>query len=73
MARLDTEQICGWRDFYLRNPFGMFREDLRNMVLIHYILGAQGGMSGDPPNPLFPYLDSLDELQQLAEEFFALD
>ena len=70
--RLTMDQINGWRQFYLRNPFGAYRADLRQLVLIHYLMASNGGGSGEPPHPVYPYLDNEEDLAVLLDYYLSL-
>lgn len=66
------EQLNGWRQFYLRNPFGGYRADLRQLVMIHYLMASRGGGTGEPPHPIYPYLDREEDLADLLDYYLSL-
>lgn len=72
LAELDLPQLADWKRFYARRPFGSYRDDLRQFVLLKYFMASQGG-GGDLPSTIYPYFASDEELAEMLEAYQRAD
>lgn len=56
---LTWDQFQDWLVYYDQAPFGEHRADLRQAVLINYMLPTEDG--SDLPNVIYPYFNSGDD------------
>lgn len=58
---LSLEDLVDWQARYELQPWGEVRADLRNVVLMSYVLAPfQSATAPDPPNVVWPYHDAED-------------
>jgi hypothetical protein len=68
---IDWPTFIEWRARYELQPWGEERADLRQMVLIHYLLSPYSSGDQTPPEPLYPYFANSDLDLKAAATFIA--
>lgn len=53
---MPVEQYKEWRDYYLRNPWGPYRDDMRQTAFLAILMSAMSGKESEF-RMLYPYCD----------------